>query len=74
MTAFRVGEVVSVESPFTDQQGRKRRPGGVLVIDSIDLLLVEITTHDPHDRFDVPLQEWTAIGLPKPSTIRRSAC
>lgn len=70
MTAFRVGEVVSVEFPFTDMQGRKRRPGVVLAIDSNDLLLARITTHDPRDPFDVPLQEWAAIGLPKPSTIR----
>ena len=70
MTAFRVGEVVSVEFPFTDMQGRKRRPGVVLAIDSNDLLLARITTHEPRDPFDVPLQEWAAIGLPKASTAR----
>ena len=70
MTAFRVGEVVVVEFPFTDMQGRKRRPGVVLAIDSSDLLLARITTHEPRDPFDVPLQEWAAIGLPKPSTAR----
>ena len=76
MTAFRVGEVVSVEFPFTDMQGRKRRPGVVLAIDSNDLLLARITTHEPRDPFDVPLQEWAEIGLPKPSTARSdgSAC
>ena len=41
MTAFRVGKVVSVEFPFTDMQGRKRRPGVVLAIDSTDLLLAD---------------------------------
>ena len=70
MTAFRVGEVVSVEFPFTDMQGRKRRPGVVLAIDSNDLLLARITTHEPRDQFDVSLDGWAAIGLPKPSTIR----
>ena len=70
MTAFRVGEVVSVEFPFTDMQGRKRRPGVVLAIDSNDLLLARITTHEPRDPFDVPLQGWGEIGLPKPSTAR----
>ena len=70
MTAFRVGEVVSVEFPFTDMQGRKRRPGVVLAIDSTDLLLARITTHEPRDQFDVPLQGWAEIGLPKPSTAR----
>ena len=53
MTAFRVGEGMSVEFPFTDMQGRKRRPGVVLAIDSTDLLLARITTHEPRDQFDV---------------------
>jgi mRNA interferase MazF len=70
MTAFRVGEVVAVEFPFTDMQGRKRRPGVVLAIDSNDLLLARITTHEPRDPFDVSLEDWAAIGLPKPSTVR----
>ena len=51
-------------------QGRKRRPGVVLAIDSTDLLLARITTHEPRDQFDVSLEGWAAIGLPKPSTVR----
>jgi mRNA interferase MazF len=51
-------------------QGRKRRPGVVLAIDSNDLLLARITTHEPRDLFDVSLEGWAAIGLPKPSTVR----
>jgi len=70
MTAFRAGEVVTVEFPFTDMQGRKRRPGVVLAIDLNDLLLARITTHEPRDPFDVSLEYWAAIGLPKPSTVR----
>jgi len=70
MTAFKVGEVVSVEFPFTDMQGRKRRPGVVLAIDLNDLLLARITTHEPRDPFDVSLEDWAAISLPKPSTVR----
>jgi hypothetical protein len=73
MTVFRVGEVVSVEFPFTDMQGRKRRPGVVLASDAKDLLLARITTHEPRHPFDVPLQDWAAIGLPKPSTARHAS-
>ena len=51
-------------------QGRKRRPGVVLAIDSTDLLLARITTHEPRDQFDVSLEGWAEIGLPKPSTAR----
>ena len=70
MTAFRVGEAVSVEFPFTDMQGRKRRPGVVLACDASDLLLARITTHEPRDQFDVRIDDWATIGLPKPSTAR----
>ena len=45
MTGFRVGEAVSVEFPFTDMQGRKRRPGVVLAVDANDILLARVTTH-----------------------------
>jgi mRNA interferase MazF len=69
-TPFRVGEVVSVEFPFTDMQGRKRRPGLVLASDANDLLLARITTQQPRNEFDVPLTDWAAIGLPKASTAR----
>jgi len=72
MTAFRVGEVVSVEFPFTDMQGRKRRPGVVLAIDSNDLLLARITTHEPRDPFDVSLEDWAAMI--KPQAAARLGC
>jgi len=42
----------------------------VSAIDSNDLLLARITAHGPRDPFDVPLQGWAEIGLPKPSTAR----
>lgn len=70
MTISRVGEVVSVELPFTDMLGRKRRPGVVLAGDASDVLLARITTHEPRDSFDVLLVDWTAVGLPRPSTVR----
>ncbi len=58
MTASKVGEVVSVEFPFTDMQGPKRRPGIVLAGDASDFLLARITTHEPRDPFDVRLEDW----------------
>jgi hypothetical protein len=62
MTGFRAGEVVSVEFPFTDMQGRKRRPGVVLAVDVNDVLLASVTTHEPRDTFDVPLMGWAAVS------------
>jgi hypothetical protein len=44
MTKYKVGDVVSVEFPFSDLQIQKRRPGLVLVTDDQDLLLARLTT------------------------------
>jgi mRNA interferase MazF len=70
MTVFEVGDVVTVEFPYSDLQGRKRRPGLVLAADEGDVLLARITTRSPRDSGDVPLDNWLAVGLPKPSTVR----
>jgi mRNA interferase MazF len=70
MTAFKVGDVVSLESPFFDLLTRKRRPGLVLVGGDVDLLVARITTHPPRDSSDVALQRWSEIGLPRASTVR----
>jgi hypothetical protein len=67
MTASRVGDVVAVEFPFTDMQGRKRRPGVVLARDASDLLLARITTHEPRDC----LEGWPIAKLPKKTKARR---
>ncbi len=69
MTAFKVGDVVSVEFPFSDLQTRKRRPGLVLVSGDVDLLVARITTHPPREPSDVALQRWSETGLPRASTV-----
>jgi mRNA interferase MazF len=70
MAGFKVGDVVSVEFPFSDFQTRKRRPALVLICGEIDLLMARITTHPPHESFDVALNRWSEIGLPRASTVR----
>jgi mRNA interferase MazF len=70
MIGYKVGDVVSVEFPFSDLQAKKRRPGLVLVSGDPDLLIARITTHPPRDASDLPLNHWQPIGLPRPSTIR----
>ena len=47
MAAFKVGDAVSVEFPFSDLQTHKRRPGLVLVTGDVDLLLARITAPPP---------------------------
>ena len=70
MTVCEVGDVVTVEFPYSDLQERKRRPGLVLAVDESDLVLARITTREPRDPRDVRLENWSAAGLPKPSTVR----
>ena len=49
MTVCEVGDVVTVEFPYSDLQGRKKRPGLVLAVDENDALLARITTRQPRD-------------------------
>jgi hypothetical protein len=44
----------------------------VLAADDHDVLLARLTTHPPRDSSDVTLQDWSAIGLPRSSTVRLS--
>lgn len=70
MTPFEPGDLVSIEFPYSDLQGRKRRPGLVLSIDKEDVLLARITTRPPRSDGDVPIKDWMSSALPKPSTVR----
>jgi mRNA interferase MazF len=70
MTPFKVGDVVSVEFPFSDFPTYKRRPGLVLVASEMDLLVARLTTHPPREPSDVAMKHWSETGLPRASTIR----
>src|SRR5687768_781542 len=70
MTTYRVGDIVSVEFPFSDLQNRKRRPGLVLVSGDDDLLLARLTTAAARERSDIALTRWSDVGLPLASTVR----
>jgi len=70
MTACNVGDVVSVEFPFSDLERRKRRLGLVLACDANDALLARLTTHLAREVTDVALCGWSEAGLPKASTVR----
>ncbi|MHB8522979.1 MAG: type II toxin-antitoxin system PemK/MazF family toxin [Limisphaerales bacterium] len=70
MIKFKVGDLVSIEFPFSDLQAHKRRPGLVLASSDTDLLLARVTTHPPRIRSDVALDHWREVGLPHSSTVR----
>ncbi len=67
---YKVGDIVSIEFPFSDIQKNKRRPGVVLLHDESDLLIARLTTHPPRDEFDLSLNHWIESGLPRASTVR----
>jgi mRNA interferase MazF len=69
-TSFKVGDIVSVQFPYSDLQGSKRRPGLVLHVDEKDVLLARITTRPPTVATDVSLAHWTESSLPRASTVR----
>jgi mRNA interferase MazF len=70
MTTCRVGDIVSLEFPFSTLQTQKRRPGLVLISDDVDLVVARVTTHPPRDPSDVALTYWAEAGLPRASTVR----
>lgn len=70
MSKFKVGDVVSVEFPFSDLQAQKRRLGLVLISSDVDLVVARVTTHPPRVPSDVVLNHWVEIGLPRASTVR----
>ena len=69
-TSFKVGDIVSVNFPYSDLQGYKRRPGLVLHFDQQDLLLARITTQPASTPTDISITQWAPSGLPRPSTIK----
>ena len=75
MTAFKVGDVVSVEFPFSDLQTHKRRPGLVLVSGDVDLLVARITypfsTRSLRRGFPALVRNWFAARFNHPSDETR---
>jgi len=70
MTRCRVGDIVSVEFPFSTLQTHKRRPGLVLISGDLDLVIARVTTHPPRESSDIALTYWAEEGLPRASTVR----
>jgi mRNA interferase MazF len=76
MSAYKHGDIVIVEFPYSDATGAKLRP--VLIISNdtansqdYDLVCVKITTNQRSDRYAIPLPPTaTLLPLPKNSEIR----
>lgn len=67
------GDIVSVDFPFTDLTGKKKRPALVLALDGVDATLAFVTTqlHQAQPP-DVVLTPSRLNGLKLPSLVRTS--
>jgi mRNA-degrading endonuclease toxin of MazEF toxin-antitoxin module len=64
------GEIFLCRFPFTSGETSKPRPALVLFDLRIDVLICRITSAARAGPLDVPIAEWAAAGLAKPSIAR----
>lgn len=77
MTAYNPGDVILVPFPFTDQTQSKQRPAVIVSsarynTERPDLILMAITSQvrAPLAFGEIPVRDWQAAGLLKPSVIK----
>ena len=73
---IRPGDFWLASVPYTDGSGAKIRPVFVLWLDGQDAIVATVTSAAPRTSSDILLNDWQAIGLKLPSTLRlsRLAC
>ena len=76
-TSYSFGDIVLVSFPFTDQSAAKQRPAVVISSEAYhqarrDLIIMAVTSQmrPNQDMGDVPVKDWQAAGLLKPSAIK----
>lgn len=76
-TSYSFGDIVLVFFPFTDQSAAKQRPAVVVSSDAYhqarrDLIIMAVTSQlrPTPGMGEVPVQDWQAAGLLKPSAIK----
>lgn len=71
MTGFEAGDVVLVPFPFSDLRGVKKRPALVLVVvESRGEAVCLMLTSKSSGVGEVPIVNWQAAGLLKPTVAR----
>jgi mRNA interferase MazF len=76
MIGFEFGDVVLAPSPFRDQSALKQRPAAVVSLAvyhrrRADLTIMAIISRlRPPARDEVPIRDWQAAGLLKPSVLK----
>lgn len=80
-TTYERGHVIVVNVPFSNHTGIKPRPALVVTTDAFhrdlpDLIICPISSQPRYyqrpGQGDCPLQQWRAVGLRHPSTVRIS--
>ncbi|MBA7632506.1 hypothetical protein ES703_40052 [subsurface metagenome] len=76
-TTYKMGEVVPVPFPFSDQRTTKKRPSVVISCNTynknhLDLIIMAITSQIPESlRFgELQIKNWKNAGLIQPSIIK----
>ena len=70
------GDIVLLPFPYTDQSGSKRRPVLILSSDDYnmrraDIIVAPITSNlSTGQADDIPITNWSAAGLLKPSVVK----
>jgi mRNA interferase MazF len=68
---YQFGDIVLLRFPFTNGLGYKQRPAVVLIdTQDGDVLVARVTSRLRTGLYEIPIQNWQAAGLLKPSQVR----
>ena len=71
MITYKLGEIVLIKFPFTDNLTFKKRPALIIKdTDDGDVIVCRITSKLYNTLYDIELKDWEQNGLKLPSVIR----
>lgn len=71
MQSYKLGEIVLIKFPFTDNLTFKKRPALIIKdTNDGDIIVCRITSKSYNTLYDIELKNWNQNGLKLPSVIR----
>ena|ERR1700740_1833704 len=71
MANYKLGEIVLIKFPFTNNLGFKKRPALIIKdTNDGDVIVCRITSKLYNSSYDIELKNWSQNGLQLPSVIR----
>jgi mRNA interferase MazF len=71
MDHYKLGDIVLIKFPFTDNTSFKKRPALIIKdTNDGDVIVCRITSKLYNTAYDIELKEWDTYGLKLPSIIR----